>query len=112
VPTYIDLEEDFENFNRPDYTEHSEASSKPQVTACVSVNQEGSDVPEGMVIQKNMPNLLALLETRAEGASLAVIIDLRPPTPLPAQTSPSKPREKKRKKDKRTKKKGSEEGEI
>lgn len=32
-PTFIDLEKDFEVFNRPDLAEHSKASSRPQSTA-------------------------------------------------------------------------------
>ena len=54
-----------------------------------------------MVIQKKTPNLLALLEIHARGATPEVPVDPRPPTPIPAQSSPTKLGEKKRKREKR-----------
>ncbi|KAK7857998.1 geranylgeranyl transferase type-2 subunit beta 1 [Quercus suber] len=53
-----------------------------------------------MVIQKKTLNLLALLESHAGGATPEVPVDLRPPTPIPARSSPTEPGEKKRKREK------------
>ena len=65
-----------------------------------------------MVIQNSTPNLLALLKSHVGEDLPAVLIDPRPPTPLPTRTSPFKPVEKKRKRDKRAGKESSKEGEI
>ena len=85
----------------PDFTETSEPGSRPKVIAQISNNQEVPGIPEGMVIQKNMPNLLALLETHVGGASPMVTMDSRPLTPLLAWTSHFEPMENKRERDKK-----------
>lgn len=48
-----------------------------------------------MVIQKKTPNLLALLESHARGATPEVPVDPRPSTPILARSSPIKLGEKK-----------------
>ena len=65
-----------------------------------------------MVIQKNTPNLLALLESYARGATPEVPIDLRPPTPIASWASPIELSEKKRKRERTLGKEVSKEGEI
>lgn len=75
-------------------TEHFEASSRPRATAQVNINQGIADIPKGMVIQKKTLNLLALLESQVGGATTEVPADPRPPTPLPAQSFPTEPKEK------------------
>ena len=45
--------------------------------------------------------MLALLEIHARGATPEVPVDPRPPTPIPAQSSPTKLGAKKRKREKR-----------
>lgn len=78
----MDLGEDFEVSNLLDLVEHFYSSSRPQITAQINANQEVSNIPEGMVIQKSTPNLLALLETHARGDSPAILVDPRPAAPL------------------------------
>lgn len=65
-----------------------------------------------MVIQKKIPNLLALLESHARSATHEFQVGLRPPTPIPTRSSPIDPRDKKWKKEKRPSKEVSEEGVI
>ena len=65
-----------------------------------------------MVIQKNTPNLLELLESYARGATPEVLINLRPPTPIPSRASPTELSEKKRKRERMLGRKVSKKGEI
>ena len=65
-----------------------------------------------MVIQKNTPNLLALLESHARGATPEVPVDLRPPTPIPSRAFPTELSKKKRKRERTLGKEVSKEGEI
>ena len=65
-----------------------------------------------MVIQKNTPNLLALLESHARGATPEVSVYLRPSTPIPSRAFPIELSEKKRKRERTLGKEVSKEGEI
>nr|POE84902.1 hypothetical protein CFP56_48332 [Quercus suber] len=91
--------EDFEVFYRPDEIEDI-ASSSRLTTALVNENQEITEIPEEMVLEKRMPDLLSLLESHAGTTTPKVPIVLKPPTliPPPLQTELI---DKKRKKDKK-----------
>ena len=79
----VDLEEDFKVFYRPTSPEGLETSSRPQPSVQISVDQEVTDVLEGMVLQKMTPNLLALLEAHASVEPTKALVAPRPPTPIP-----------------------------
>lgn len=65
-----------------------------------------------MVLQRKMnTNLLKLLESHAGGSTPEVVVQLRPPTPLPTYTPFFEPTDKKRKRDKKEND-VSEEGEV
>ena len=61
-----------------------EEGLSPQLTtALVSEDQEDTEVPEGMVIEKKLPDLLSLLESHARTIAPEVPIVPRPLTPIP-----------------------------
>nr|POE55962.1 hypothetical protein CFP56_64384 [Quercus suber] len=66
-------DEDFKIFYHIDETEE-EAFSSQQATTLVSENQEVTEVPEAVVIEKRLPDLLSLLESHAGTATLEVPI--------------------------------------
>ena len=78
----VDLEEDFDVFDRPNFAESSSINSRPLPSTQVSGNQETIDIPEVMVLQWKKTSLLELLESHAGGTTLEVAINHRPPTPL------------------------------
>ena len=66
-----------------------------------------------MGFKEKIPDLLALLTTHTRGASLAILVVPRPPTPAPTRASSSDTVKKKRKKGQRGRGlEGVEEGEI
>jgi len=75
-------DEDFEVFYCPDKIKDISSSSRLTATL-VSENQETTEVPEVMVLEKRMPILLSLLESHAGTTTLEVLIVPRPPTPIP-----------------------------
>lgn len=100
----VDLEEDFEVFNRPYPTESPGTTSRPSTSAQISSNQVPTNIPEAMVLQhKKNTSLLKLLESNVGGSTLKVVVQPQPPTPLPTHTSPSEQPEKKRKIEKKGK---------
>lgn len=107
----VDLEEDFDVFNRTNFVEFFSVNSRPLPSAQVSSIQETIDVLEAMDLQQKKTSLLELLESHAGGTTPKVVVNPRPPTPLPSRTSHTEPLEKKRKKDKKGKE-TSEEGKI
>ena len=108
----IDLEEDFEVFDRPDPIESSDTTPRPLPSIQISSNQEPIDIPEAMVLQrKKNTNLLKLLESHAGGSTPEVFVQPQPPTPLPTSTSLAEQLEKKRKREKKGKE-VSEEGKL
>jgi len=62
-----------------------------------NTNQEATNTPKGMVLEEKTPNLLALLTTRARGASPAVPVVLQPPALAPIYASFGDATDKKRK---------------
>ena len=102
-------EEDFEVFYCPDLTKDATTTSTPTAIA-VSADHDATKVPEGMVIEKRLPNLLYLLESHIDDATPQTPVVPRPLTPLPPpQTDLAN---KKRKWDKKVGKGIAEEGEI
>ena len=87
-------DEDFEDFYHQDETEDI-ASNSRLVAALVSADQEAIAIPEAMVLEKIMSNLLSLLESHAGGATPEVPIMPRPPTPAPPPPSQTKTADKK-----------------
>lgn len=64
----------------------------------VSSVQETSNIPNIIMLQrKPKTSLLELLESQAGGLVPEVVVQTRPPTPLPAHTSQPEPADKKRK---------------
>jgi len=59
------------------------ATTSTSAVVAVSANQEATQVPEGMVIEKRVPDLLALLESYTGKATLEVPVVPRPSTPTP-----------------------------
>ena len=62
-PKPANLKEDFSIFVRPEFVESSGASSRRQSIVRVSTDQETTNVPKAMVLQRMTLNLLALLES-------------------------------------------------
>ena len=58
-------------------------------------------MPEWMVIEKKLPNLLSLLESHARTVAPEVPVVPRPPTPIPPTRVQTEPADKKGKRDKR-----------
>nr|POF02849.1 hypothetical protein CFP56_10907 [Quercus suber] len=104
-------DEDFEIFYHWDVTEDIISTSK-MATVAVSEDQEATEVPKAMVIEKKLPDLLSLLKSHAGGAKLEVPMMPRPPTPVPLPPAQTNPADKKRKRDKKGGKSSVEEGEI
>ena len=88
------------------------ANSRCQFTVHISSDQETTNIPKAMVLQRKNISLLALLESHTGGTTLEVAINPHPPTPFPSRVSLAEALEKKRKKDKKARKDMSEEGEI
>lgn len=82
-------DEDFEVFYQQDET-HDIASSSRLGPVLVSEDQEAIHIPEAMVLEKRMPDLLYLLESHAGGATPEVHIVPKPPTPIPPPPSQTK----------------------
>ena len=82
-------DEDFEDFYLQDETEDI-ASNSRLVAASISADQEAIVIPEVMVLEKRMPNLLSLLESHVGGAIPEVPIMPRPPTSTPPPPSQTK----------------------
>ena len=93
-------EEDFELFYRPGMTEDAMTTSAP-IDVAINTDQGAIEVPEGMVIEKRLLDLLSLLESHFGDATPEIPMVLRPPTPAfppPPQTDPA---DKIRKRDKK-----------
>ena len=104
-------DEDFEIFS-PTNTSKEEKLNSQLTTALVSEDQEGNEVPEWMVIEKKLPNLLSLLESHARTVAPEVPVVPRPPTPIPPTRVQTEPTDKKGKRDKKGGKGVVEEGEV
>ena len=84
-------EEDFELFYRLGMTEDAVTTSAP-IAVTISTDQGATEVPEGMVIEKRLPDLLSLLESHFGDATLEIPMVPRPPTPAsppPPQIDPA-----------------------
>nr|POE92508.1 hypothetical protein CFP56_37952 [Quercus suber] len=84
-------EEDFELFYHPGMTEDAMITFAPIVIA-ISTDQGATEVPERMVIEKRLPDLLSLLQSHSRDANLEISMVPRPPTlasPLPPQNNPA-----------------------
>ena len=79
-------EEVFEVFYHPDVTEDA-ATTSTLVVVAVSTDQGATKVPEAMVIEKRLPDLLSLLESHVSDATPEVPVVPRPPTPAPPLSS-------------------------
>nr|POF00739.1 hypothetical protein CFP56_77029 [Quercus suber] len=104
-------EEDFEVFDHPDLTKDAATTSTP-VTATVSTDQRATEMPEGMVIEKRLLDLLSLLESRASDATTEVPVVPRPLIPAPSFPPQTNPTDKKRKQGKKSGKGITDEGKI
>ncbi|KAL0004380.1 hypothetical protein SO802_011941 [Lithocarpus litseifolius] len=111
-PKLVDLEKDFNVVDWPEFAKSSGASSRCQLAIQVNSDQETTDVPDAMVLQRKNTSLLALLESHTGWTMPEVAVNPRPTTPLPSWASPAEALEKKRKMDKKDGKKISEEGKI
>ena len=58
-------------------------TTSASVTIAVSDDQEATEIPEGMMIEKRLPGLLSLLESHAGDATLEVLVVPRPSMPAP-----------------------------
>ena len=107
MPLVYKLKHDFENL---DVTKSGATTSTP-TTVDVSSNQGTTELLEGMVIEKKLPDLLSLLESHVDDATSEVLVVSRLPTstPPPPQNDPTN---KKRKRDKKAGKGAAEKGEI
>nr|POF02845.1 hypothetical protein CFP56_10903 [Quercus suber] len=76
-------------------------STSKMATVAVSEDQEATEVPKAMVIEKKLPDLLSLLESHAGGATPEVLMMPRPPTPVPLPPAQTNPADKKRMRDKK-----------
>ena len=107
-----DSEEDFEVLDQLPPAKSPHTSFSHLTPAQVSSNQEPSDVPKAMVLQrKKSTSLPELLESHAGWSAPKVAIQTHPPTPLPTHASPSQLADKKRNRVKQGKD-VSEEGEV
>lgn len=107
----VDLEEDFELFDRLDLVESSNITLRSLPSTQVSSNQEIANTLEAMVLQRKNTSLLKLLESHTGGSIPKVAVHPWPTTPLPSYISPAEPLEKKRKREKKGKE-ASEKGDI
>ena len=87
-------------------------TTSTSVVIVVSVNQEAIQVPEGMVIEKRVPDLLSLLESHVSEATTEISVVPRPSTPAPAPFPQIDPVDNKRKRDKNARNGIVEKGEI
>ena len=69
------------------------------VAALISENQESTKVPEAMVIEKRLPDLLSLLESHVGTTTSEISVVPRPLTPIPPPPPQTEPAEKKWKKE-------------
>ena len=58
-------------------------TTSASVTIAVSDDQEATEIPKGMMIEKRLPGLLSLLESHAGDATLEVLVVPRPSMPAP-----------------------------
>ena len=103
--------ENFEVFYCLDLIEDSATTSTPTAIA-ISADHDATKVLEGMVIEKRLPNLLSLLESHADNATLEILVVPRPPTPTPLPSPQIDLTDKKRKQEKKAGKGIAEEDEI
>ena len=82
-------EEVFKIFYKLGVTEDATTTST-LVAIVISTDQGTTEVPKGMVIEKMLPGLLSLLESRAGNATPKVPVVPRPPTPAPPLSSHKK----------------------
>ena len=104
-------DKDFEVF----YNTHAskeETLSPQSTTILVSEDQEHTEAPEDMVIERRLPGLLSLLESHARTTMPEVPVILRPPTPIIPAPIQIEPIDKKRKRDRRVGKGVVDEGEV
>ena len=87
-------DEDFEVFYHINETKEEGLSPHP-AAALVSKDQETTEVPEGMVIEKRLPDLVSLLESHVGTTAPEVPIIPRPPTPIPLASVQIEPVDKK-----------------
>ena len=73
-------------------------TTSTSVVVAVSANQEAIQVPEGMLIEKRVPDLLSLLESHANEATPKISVVPRPSTPTSAPSPKIDPFDNKRKK--------------
>ena len=85
------------------FFQQEDSKDLPNTSQCcllpaqVSISQEEANIPEGMVLKEKIPYLLALFTAHARGASQAVPMVPRPPTPAPTHASFGDTADKKRK---------------
>lgn len=99
----VDLEDEFNIFNWPNFAESSSVNLIPLPFTQISSNQETTNVPKAMVLHRKNTSLLELLESHDRGTTPNVAINPQPLTPLLSRTSPIEPLKKKRKRDKKGK---------
>ena len=61
-------------------------TSSTSVTVAISDDQEATEIPEGMMIEKRLLGLLSLLESHAGDATPEVLVVPKPPMPAPPPT--------------------------
>nr|POE54659.1 hypothetical protein CFP56_47300 [Quercus suber] len=93
-------DEDFEIFYHQDVTEDVASTSRP-ATSVISEDQEATESPEAMVIEKRLPDLLSILESHIEDVTLEVPIMPRPPSSIPPPPTQFDLADKKWKRDKK-----------
>nr|POF16800.1 hypothetical protein CFP56_66199 [Quercus suber] len=104
-------DEDFKVFYRTNETEE-EASSSRLAAALISENQKATEVPQAMVIENRLPDLLSLLESYVGTTSSEIPVVPKPPMPIPLPLPQIKLAEKKWKRDKKRGKGFFEKGEV
>lgn len=96
VVEVLDSEEDFEVFDQLQSPGPSCANFSYLPPTQVSSVQETLGIPNAMVLQrKSNTTLLELLESHTRGSVLEVVVQTRPPTPLPAHSSQLTPQTRK-----------------
>jgi len=93
-------EEDFEFFYRPSMTEDAVTTSAP-IAVAISTDQGATEVPERMVVEKRLLDLLSLLESHFGDATPEIPMVPRPPTPTSPPLPQTNPADKIRKRDKK-----------
>nr|POE54692.1 hypothetical protein CFP56_25052 [Quercus suber] len=82
-PIVKNLERDFEVVDQLDLAGSSEVHLGIPLFAQVSIDQEATDILEGMMIKKNLVSLLSLLESKAEIATSKPSAPTKPLTLAP-----------------------------